>query len=236
MDAALNESRVPRMTFAALALILLSAGLAGAHRAKPAAQVACPDTVPSTGKYVNGSYGFSVVIPGNAKGFWNSAKCVSAADGCTCMSDHGRIIPLGTEPYEPERHIEVHAAHAADLDDRTAQRAIDRNLDSIRERSRQDSVTVLRQSNLLLSGLKARRAVVRYFDTKLNRWTIEDMVEALRGGEIEYSVYLRTPDAAYGQDVRVFESLVNSFRLEKLRIHRVRPAGQPAYSSNTAAI
>ena len=31
----------------------------------------------------------------------------SDAGGCTCMSDHGRIIPLSHEPYEDERFEEA---------------------------------------------------------------------------------------------------------------------------------
>jgi len=45
---------------------------------------------------------------------------------------------------------------------------------------------------------------------------IEDAVEALRRRDIEYSVYLRTREEAYKQDVRVFESVVKSFRLAKV--------------------
>ena len=42
------------------------------------------------------------MIPEGYEGFWNSARCASDAGGCTCMSDHGRIIPLSHEPYEDE--------------------------------------------------------------------------------------------------------------------------------------
>jgi len=204
------------MKLAVLVLVLASSGLAESRQAKPADEAACPDAVSSTGKYENYSYGFTVVIPKNVKGFWNSAMCVSRADGCTCMSDHGRIIPLSAEPYEPERHIEVYAGYAADFDDPTVQQEVDKHVDWVRERSRENSVTVVSQSNLLLGGLKARRAVVRYFDKKLNAWMIEDTVEALRRRDIEYSVYLRTREEAYKQDVSVFDSVVRSFRLRKL--------------------
>ena len=204
------------MKLAVFAFVLLSLGLVGSQQTKSGGDAACPDTVPSTGKYENYSYGFTVVIPKNVSGFWNSARCVSAADGCTCMSDHGRIIPLSAEPHEPEHHIEVYAGYAVDLDDPTVQQEVDKHLDWIRERSRENSVTVLSQSNLRLGGLMARRAVVRYFDKKMNAWMIEDVVEALRRRDIEYSVYLRTREDAYKQDVHVFESVVNSFRLGKL--------------------
>jgi hypothetical protein len=204
------------MKFAVFVLVLLSSGVAGSQQGNPRGEAACPDTVSWTGKYTNYDYGFTVVIPKSVTGFWNSAACVSGPGGCTCMSDHGRIIPLGTEPDEPERHIEVYAGYAADLDDPTVQQEVDKHVDWARERSRDDSVTVASQSNLLLAGLTARRTVVRYFDKKLNTWMIEDFVEALRDRNIEYSVYLRTRAEAYKHDVPVFESVVKSFRLRKL--------------------
>jgi hypothetical protein len=112
--------------------------------------------------------------------------------------------------------LKVYAGYAADLDDPTVQQEVDKHVDWVRERSRGNSVTTLSQSNLGLGRLKARRAVVRYFDKKLNARMIEDVVEALRGRDIEYSVYLRTREETYKQDVRIFESVVNSFRLRKL--------------------
>jgi hypothetical protein len=204
------------MAFGLVVLFLLSHAVAGSQQATRVQDAACPDTRSWTGRYVNYSYGFTVVIPHNVKGFWNSARCVSGSDGCTCMSDHGRIIPLSAEPYEPERHIEVYAGYAADLDDPTVRQAVNKTLGSIRQRGRADSVTVLKQSNVTLATLKARRVVVRYFDDKLNTWMIEDFVEALRSHHIEYSVYLRTREEAYKRDLRVFDSVVNSFRLRKL--------------------
>ena len=204
------------MLFASLLFLVLCAGPAGSQQSAPVGAAACPDTISSTGRYVNDSYGFAVVIPKEVKGFWNSARCVSRPDGCTCMSDHGRIIPLGAEPYEPERHIEVYAGYAADLDDATVQQEVKKTVGWIHQRSRAGSVTVLKQSNVLLSGLRARRVVVRYFDEKLDTWMIEDFVEALRHRGIEYSVYLRTREQQYRRDLPVFDSVINSFRLTKL--------------------
>ena len=175
----------------------------------------CPDTVGWTGKYVNYSYGFSVVIPTGFKGLWNSARCVASRDGCTCMSDHGRIIPLSAEPFEPERHIEVYAGYAADLDEPDVKAEADKRLRWIGERGREGSVSMLNQSGTTLSGLRAKRVAVRYFDTKLNQWMVEDFIEALRNGDVEYSIYLRTSEKNYGNDRSVFESLVATFKLRK---------------------
>ncbi|HXP46282.1 MAG TPA: hypothetical protein VN810_03335 [Terriglobales bacterium] len=165
---------------------------------------------------MNYSYGFSVVIPKGLKGFWNSAVCVSGPDGCTCMSDHGRIIPLTAEPYEPERHIEVYAGYAADLDEPTVEQEVDKRLGWIRESSREGSVRVLRQSSTTLAGLKSQRVVVRYYDKKLNQLMVEDFVEALRRGDVEYSLYLRTSENAYDHDRKVFDNVIGTFTLRKL--------------------
>jgi hypothetical protein len=180
------------------------------HAAAP-----CPDTVTWTGKYVNYSYGFSVVIPAGFKGLWNSAMCVAGPDGCTCMSDHGRMIPLSTEPYEPDRHIEVYAGYAADLDEPTVKAEADKRLRWISKRSREGSVSVLNESAATLAGLKARRVAVRYYDKELNQWMVEDFVEALRKRDVEYSVYLRTSEKAYEHDRRTFEGVLASFTLRK---------------------
>ncbi len=183
--------------------------------ARKDAAAPCPDTVTWTGKYVNYSYGFSVVIPIGFKGFWNSARCFAGRDGCTCMSDHGRIIPLSAEPFEPERHIEVFAGYAADLDEPTVKAEVDKHLQWIRERSRQGSVSVLKQSSMTLAGLKAQRVAVRYYDKKLNQWMVEDFVEALRKRDVEYSVSLRTTEKAYEHDRTTFENVLASFSLRK---------------------
>jgi len=175
----------------------------------------CPDTVEWTGKYVNYSYGFSVAIPTGFKGFWNSARCVAGSEGCTCMSDHGRIIPLSSERSESERYIEVYAGYAAELDEPTVKAEVDEQLQWIDRRSREGSVSVLKQSAMILAGLRAQRVVVRYYDKKLNQWMIEDFVEALRRGDVEYSLYLRTNDEEYQHDRKIFESVLGTFALRK---------------------
>jgi hypothetical protein len=55
----------------------------------------CPDDRSTAGFYRNYSYGFTVVIPKGLEGRWNSAACVPhPQDGCVCMGDHGRELPL----------------------------------------------------------------------------------------------------------------------------------------------
>jgi len=175
----------------------------------------CPDTVEWTGRYVNYSYGFSVTIPKSLKGFWNSPRCIAGSDGCTCMSDHGRTIPLSIEPNESERHIEVYAGYAAELDEPTVKAEVDEHLQWIGERSREGSVSVLKQSAMTLAGLKAQRVVVRYYDKNLNQWMVEDFVETLRWGDVEYLVSLRTHDQEYERDRKILEEVLDSFALRK---------------------
>jgi hypothetical protein len=174
----------------------------------------CPDDKAWTGRYRNYSYGFTIVIPRGMKGFWNSASCVSRPDGCTCMQDHGRIIPLTPEPSEPERYIEAYADNGADLDESTVAEAVKSHLRGIRERSREKSVQIRKRTGITLASLKGERAAVRYYDAKLQAWMMEDFVELLRGG-VEYSLYLRTPEKTYEHDRGVFDTVVASFALSK---------------------
>lgn len=175
---------------------------------------ACPDDKAWTGKYRNYSYGFTIVIPTGLKGFWNSASCVSHPDGCICMQDHGRIIPLTPEPSKPERYIEAYADNGADLDEPTVAEAVKGHLRLIRERSREKRMQVRKRIGITLAGLKGERAVVRYYDAKLQAWMMEDFVELMRGG-VEYSLYLRTPEKTYEHDRGAFDTVVASFALSK---------------------
>jgi hypothetical protein len=177
-------------------------------------QQACPDTIGWTGGYTNYSYRFSIEIPKRLQGFWNSSRCSDGPDGCICMSDHGRIIPLTKEPFEPERHIEVYAAYAVDLDERTLAGEVTKHLDSIRERSHGGNVEVRRRVKIRLGGIDAERVVVRYYDDESKTWRVEDFVQALRE-DVDYSLYLRTREESYPQDQGVFDSVVQSFTVRR---------------------
>jgi hypothetical protein len=180
--------------------------------ASPTSQAsACPDDRAWSGKYRNYSYGFSIVIPKNLKGFWNSPACVANSDGCVCMQDHGRIIPLSDERDGPDRLME---AYAGNLDNSTLVQAVKSELGSIRESGRKNSFHIRKRFPIQLSGRKGERVVVRYFDGKANQWMIEDFVELLRGG-VEYSLYLRTPEGTYEHDRRIFDTLIASFVFTK---------------------
>jgi hypothetical protein len=178
----------------------------------PTSKDACPDADRWTGKYTNHSYGFSIMIPERLEGYWNSARCVNGTDGCVCMSDHGRIIPLTPEPHERDRHIEAYAGYAVDLDAPTVAFEVNKRLEYIRQRSRTHSLKIRSRSSLVLASLPAQRVVVRYYDETLKAWVVEDFIEALRNG-VEYSLDLRTKEMSYEPDRRVFDSVVESFIL-----------------------
>ncbi len=124
------------------------------------------------------------------------------------MSDHGRIIPLTPEPHQRERHIEVFAGYADPGED--VSREVESRLTGIRERSREDSVEVRSRSAAVVSKQRAERVVVRYYDTKLDRWSMEDFIEIFRNG-VAYSLYLRTAESSYPRDRTIFDELVRSF-------------------------
>jgi hypothetical protein len=180
------------------------------------AQNVCPDEVDTTGKYVNYSYGFSIIIPPGLKGTWNSARCVAGNEGCVCMSDHGRIIPLSERLDDTDHWIEAYASFAADPDD-TVQDEVNKRLDWIRERSVAGSASVLRAPDTKIGGISAKHVIVRYRDKESNQMMVEDFVEALWGGaegdRVEYSVYLRSPIDVYEQDKASFDRVLSSFAL-----------------------
>jgi hypothetical protein len=167
----------------------------------------CPDRVAWSGRYDNHSYGFSIVIPANLQGYWNSAACVDATDGCTCMSDHGRIIPLSTERDGPERHIEAYAGFAIEP---TLRQETNQHLRSIQQRSRAHGLGVRKRSNTRIAGLNGERMLMRYYDLELKSWRVEEFIE-LRRDDVEYSLCLDTTQQAYEQDRIVFNAVVASF-------------------------
>jgi hypothetical protein len=178
----------------------------------PKATEVCPDTIPSVGKYENFSYGFSVIIPDSLRGYWNGPRCVGGPGGCTCMTDHGRIIPLN-ESSQGERHVEIFAGYAVP-DKPTVTGEVHSRLRWIKERSREGIVDVTKRTHVTVAGLRGQRAVVRYFDKTSKLWFIEDFIELLKDG-VSYSLYLRTPETEYKHDRPIFDQIVATFVLTK---------------------
>jgi len=128
------------------------------------------------------------------------------------MQDHGRIIPLTPEPYEPERHMEVNAGFALEPDE-TLSAEVSQILAGIRRNSG-GRFELRGRTKLLLDGVTAERVIVKYYETKTKKWEIEDLVEALQGG-IEYTLYLKTPANSYEHDRAAFDSFVQSFKFSR---------------------
>lgn len=207
-------SLLPELLAAVLALALTNGLNQQTTDVGPAGGSVCPDAKSWTGKYTNHSYGFAIVIPSDLKGFWNSAGCVEDHGGCTCMSDHGRIVPLdpGAPEVKSERYIEVYAGYAAHLDSVTVPEAVKSHMDWIRERSRPGNIRVRKRISVSVAGLKGEHLVVRYLDAKSKGWMVEDFIELLRE-DIEYDLYLRTPRQTYEHDRSIFNTMVASFVL-----------------------
>jgi hypothetical protein len=193
-------------------LAMVTAGVAGQAPSAPGQTGpaekpgACPDEQAWTGKYHNYNYGFSITIPDKLKGFWNGFRCVDGADGCVCMQDHGRTIPLTDS--DGARFIEVYAGYASYLDHPTLAQIVSSELRSLREHYPK-TLEIKRRSAITVAGVKGERVVVRYYEAKLKRWQREEVVALWTGNE--YLLHLVTPEPNYMRDRKLFAAVVGSF-------------------------
>jgi hypothetical protein len=187
--------------------ILLTAGSLSLS-AKPQARSdkpvkPCPDEEVYVGRYRNWQYGFSILIPAGRQGYWNSAGCAKTADGCVCMSDHGRVIPLSKDA-----HIEVYTGYA--VLEGSARDYERYEITTLKKRQDVDAVKVLSARGVGLARLRARRYVVRFVEK--NKSIITDRVVAIHQG-VEYHLILRTSAERYRKDRREYERVIASWRL-----------------------
>jgi hypothetical protein len=164
----------------------------------------CPDQKVYTGKYRNRYYGFSIVIPAGLKGYWNSARCAKTDEGCVCMTDHGRIIPLADDAQ-----IEAYTGYQMEPEWSVSDYEKDEIAD-LKKQEGVEQVKVLSSKGVRLGGLKARRFAVQYIEKGKNM--ISDRVVALHKG-VEYELILHTLDKRYEEDRREFEKVIASWRL-----------------------
>jgi hypothetical protein len=202
--------RPVRLSALMLVALLVTEGVIVSKDSSAQLHATCPDEVSWKGMYVNHSYGFSIFIPNGLAGLWNSARCVSHNNECTCMSDHGRIIPLSKGTGGPDRQIEAYADYGAELEIGTATEAATSELTAIRESSMAGTMTVLSRTPMKLGGLHAWHVVVRYSDKKSKNWMVEDFIDAVNRG-VRYLLYLRTPEQEYAHDRITFNRIVGSF-------------------------
>jgi hypothetical protein len=168
----------------------------------------CPDEIPSTGRYENSTYGFSIVIPKGLDGLWNSPGCRQDTDGCTCMSDHGRVIPLTPEPYEPDRAVEAYTGWNDAEETPTSAALARRNIEFNRE---QGPLRLERLRPFTLDGRAATRLVAHVRPTKLKEPMVSDVIALVDDG-VEYILTLWTPEAHYAEDHVVFEAMAASWK------------------------
>lgn len=192
---------------AILVVLVAAAGLTpdGKSQAKRGkADELCPDQKVYTGKYRNQYYGFSVVIPAGRKGYWNSPRCAKTDEGCVCMTDHGRVIPLADAAQ-----IEAYTGHQMEPEWSVSDYERDEIAD-LKKREGVGQVKVLSSKGTRLGSLRARRFVVRYVEKGKNM--ISDRVVALHQG-VEYDLILHTLVNRYEKDRREFEKVIASWRL-----------------------
>jgi hypothetical protein len=165
----------------------------------------CPDDKAYTGRYRNVAYGFSIVIPAELKGYWNSARCVpDESVGCVCMQDHGRSIPLSNDAF-----MEAYVGYQNDPDGTVV--AEEREvIFFLKHDEKRQPVRVVRSRWFRLGSLHARRFKAQYLED--NKPMVTDHIVALHDG-IEYELILVTTQERYRADRRQFETIIASWRL-----------------------
>jgi hypothetical protein len=181
---------------------LASDGKSQGQRGK--ADELCPDQKVYTGQYRNQYYGFSIVIPAGLKGYWNSPRCAKAEEGCVCMTDHGRIIPLAGDAQ-----IEAYTGHQMEPEWSVSDYEKD-EIASLKKREGVRQVKVLSSKGVRLGSLRARRFVVQFGEK--GKQIISDRVVALHRG-VKYDLILHTLVNRYEKDRRQFEQVIASWRL-----------------------
>lgn len=193
----------------------LMAGIAASARAAATASdpspEPCPDAVASTGVVENWTFGFRFTIPEDLEGFWNSGGCAPDGDGCACLPDHGRFIPIpkGAGGHA-RRHVEVFAAPEVVIEQPTLAKEVRYELQNIRQRAQADTVRVASQSDTSLGSLPARHVVVDFEDRSDRRRRTSDFVVALRNG-FRYLIVLETTPASYPRDRESVAAIARSF-------------------------
>ena len=165
----------------------------------------CPDDRTRTGPYRNYVFGFSIIIPRDLKGYWNSPRCAPDEKyGCVCMNDHGRFIPLSNDA-----HIEVFVGYQMEPDWSVRDHE-HQEISSLPDNNQNQQINVIRSRWFRLGSLRARRFEAQYL--KNNKPMVTDHIVALHKG-VEYELILVTSPEKYLADRRHFEKLVASWRL-----------------------
>ena len=191
-----------------LVFLMIIASYASLFAQQAPNDVVCPDDHSYTGLRENWTFGFSIVIPENLRGYWNSPSCHKTSDGCACMGDHGTVIPLSTRRGNRGNQIEFYA-ELDSSEEHTLSALVEQHLARLKTRP-----TLQRSIRYGLAGLSAQRVVAYYYDREQKARVVEDFIVALRGGTA-YDLYLHTSEANYPHDLGIFNRLLRSFTLTK---------------------
>ena len=177
--------------------------------------VRCPDDAPTIGWYRNYSYGFSITIPQNLKGYWNSGPCAKEQNDCVCMGDHGRYIPIRKGSY-----LEVFVSAWTS---ETGKQSVDDEQSFILEnhRGKGENAETINLTVARVNGFPATRLKLRYNDAKTGVVMIEDsIICATTDKEHEgwvYKIHLVTPESRYRKDKLFLKAVLKSWRFRKRR-------------------
>jgi hypothetical protein len=201
----------PRPLFLLLIPYAIALATVAATPVDARATEVCPDTVATTGRYRNQSFGFTVTIPPRLNGHWNSAVCsiASGEDICVCMQDHGRDIPL-----EGGGQITVFASYNTIVEN-TLPTGVFRDIESFHGRNPDSEFSVTTLGRYRLEGMQAWHYVAWSApDGKLI--VREAVVAQTPSGGTEILIYIEAPEAQYDAYRPAYQALLRSWRLSPL--------------------
>lgn len=190
-----------------LAVLLIGVGIVpeAKPQAKSASAELCPDEKTYTGKYRNWLYGFSMAIPAGLKARWNSARCAKDAEGCVCMSDHGRYIPLSEDAG-----IEIYAGY--DVLEQSRDEDEQFEIEFLSKENGVERVERVSSGENQLGKLRAHTLLLKF--VKEGKIGFKEEITAKHKG-VEYTLTLRTWEDRHQQDRRKFKQVIASWKLTR---------------------
>jgi hypothetical protein len=195
--------------FALVLFFLVSTGQAQSKKLA-SKNVRCPDEAPTIGWYRNYSYGFSITIPQNLKGYWNSVPCAKDQNDCVCLGDHGRFITIRKEAYL-EVFVSVWTSETSKESMVDEQSFILEN-----HKGKGENTETLNLTGARLDRVPSTRLKLRYKEAKTGMVMVEDSIFcAPMDKEHEgwlYKIHLVTPETRYGKDKLLLDRVIKSWR------------------------
>lgn len=150
----------------------------------------CPDAKPTVGRYRNYNYGFIINIPKSLKAYWNSPACKPNGNECTCMSDHGREIPLDT----PDSYIVIYTGYNSTMS--TLSELLKEDLETFRKQGNHIEPSIQMEKPYWLKGHRG----VHYIATLIHGEKVlvrEAVIVLSRDNGIEYSITIQADEKTY---------------------------------------